>query len=474
MYSLKEGQIDRLLKLVDNKRHKLILLLMIDCGIGVSDCVCLKVSDFDFSKRILKIRNKVISVSDRCYDLLTGYISNIKDLKVDSFLFSGTAKEDLKNGNGHLCRKSVNKFLERLGKRHLEFCGIHPKALQMAGINSNPLKEYSLIKKAAWNIKSILGFQKHKDSVGFNNQMLRFLQHDKEIFNDQKLKTFGRKSELERIGKLLGKSVNVMILGGGGVGKSHLIDRLVDGYEGKVLRLDDCYEIKRSLVNILMFLYKGDKDALKKELYPEFDYDALVNHLQKDSMSNLCKEIIKVTKKNEYLLVIDSCDRITPRGIKILEELKDHFCILTAAREMPLNKSSFLWNFEIVRLKNLERRFALGLIHTLSKGLEIEDFVLFRNHVFEQSVGNPRVICELIERYRKEVVVTSDVVREVRHSGGLKEFDCSWFVIVFLGIISCLRFMSHELGNDSLRFIGGCSVLGLLIFRSLFSKRRRL
>ncbi|MCP3659061.1 MAG: site-specific integrase [Bacteroidetes bacterium] len=471
MYSLKEGQIDRLLKLVDNKRHKLVLLLMIDCGVGVSDCVCLKVSDFDFGKRILKIRNKVISVSDRCYDLLAGYISNIKDLKVDSFLFSGTAKEDLKNGNGHLCRKSVNKFLERLGRRHPEFCGVHPKALQMAGINSNPLKEYSFIKKAARNIKSILGFQKHKDSVVFNNEILRRAQNDK---NCNKLKTFGRKKEIERIGKLLDKSVNVMVLGGVGVGKSHLIDKLVDGYEDKVLRLDDCYEIKRSLVSILMFLYRGDKDALKKELYPEFEDDSLVNHLQKDSMSNLCKEIIKVTKKNEYLLVIDSCDRITPRGVKILEELKDHFCILTAAREIPLNKSSFLWNFEIVRLKNLERRFALGLIYHLSDGMQIEDQWLFRNHVFEQSVGNPRVICELIERYRKEVVVTSDVVREVRHSGGLKEFDCSWFVIVFLGIISCLRFMSHELGNDSLRFIGGCSVLGLLIFRSLFSKRRKL
>ena len=84
-------------------------------------------------------------------------------------------------------------------------------------------------------------------------------------------------------------------------------------------------------------------------------------------------------------------------------ELKDYFCISTAAREMPLNKSSFLWNFEIVRLKNLERKFALGLIYHLSDGMQIEDQWLFRNHVFEQSVGNPRGVDLLGDRHARRV-----------------------------------------------------------------------
>ncbi len=480
MYSLKEGQIDRLLKLTNNKKHRLILLLMLDCGLGVSRCASLRISSFDFGKRILNLGNKVVSISDRCYDLLSEYISGINHPRM-ALLQKQHSHKVMKNNqsnfyskvlhtknsflfpskNGHMCRKSINKFLERLAKKHPEFCGIHPKVIQDQFVSNS-----STASKSSLFLDKLKGFfftKKRKQVINLDSEISKI-----------GLKTFGRKNEIEKIGRLLEKKVNIMILGGTGVGKSHLINCLVSNYKEKVLKLDDCYEIKRSLVNILMFLYKEDKDALKNELYPEFDYDALFNHLQKDSMTNLCKEIIKATSKNEYLLVIDSCDRITPRGVKILEELKDHFCILTSAREVPLNKSSFLWNFEMIRLKNLERRFAIGLICHLSNGMQIEDSWLFRNHVFEQSVGNPRVICELIDRYRKEVVVTCDVVREIRHSGSLKEYDCSWFVIIFLGVISCMRFMSHELGNDSLRFIGGCSVLGLLVFRSLFSKRRRL
>ncbi len=469
MYLLKEGQTKRLLNVIDNQKHKLILLFMLDCGLKVSQCISLKISSFDFGKRIIKTGIPV-KIPDRCYELLSNYISSIKNLNYESFLFPASASKMRNNSNRkHICRKSINKFLERLAKKYPEFHGIHPKALQLARPECSIANEDSLLNKALGRFKNAFGFKKRR------HEIFHFVQDDKGE-NDSsydKSKTFGRKDELKKIQKFLEKKINVMLLGGVGVGKSHLINCLVNQFKSKILRLDDCYEIKKSLINILLFLYKNDKDTLKNELYPDYNYDALLNHLQRDSMSNLCKEIIKITAKNEYLLVIDSCDRITPRGVKILEELKDHFSILSSAREIPINKSSFLWNFEIVRMKNLERRFALGMIMHLSRNMDIEDVSLFRNHIFEQSVGNPRVIMELIERYKKEVVVTPDIVREVRHTGSLKEYDCSLFIILFFGFLSCLRFMSHELGNDSLRFIGGCSVLLMLLIRNVLSKRKK-
>ena len=86
--------------------------------------------------------------------------------------------------------------------------------------------------------------------------------------------------------------------------------------------------------------------------------------------------MIKITQQHEYLLVIDNVDKITPRAIKALESLKDHFTILTTAREVPLNKSSFLWNFEIIPIKPLSRKHSLALIQQLSQGIEIEDLAL--------------------------------------------------------------------------------------------------
>lgn len=138
-------------------------------------------------------------------------------------------------------------------------------------------------------------------------------------------------------------------------------------------------------------------------LYGDYDLDKLHQHLQRDSIASLTREMIKITQKHEYLLLIYNVDKITPRAIKALESLKDHFTILTSAREVPLKKSSFLWNFEILPIKPLARTHSLTLIQRLSHGLEIEDFTLYRNHIYEQTEGNPRDMVELIDRYKKKL-----------------------------------------------------------------------
>lgn len=153
--------------------------------------------------------------------------------------------------------------------------------------------------------------------------------------------------------------------------------------------------------------------------------------------------------------------------------MKDTFTIVAAAREIPLNKSSFLWNFEIIRLKGLERKHALDLISKLSYDLEVEDYELFRNHIFEQSDGNPRVIYELIERYRKEPVITTEVVREVRHFGSLKEFDMSIVIMLGIACLAILRYLSKEVDNSGYRFIGGAAMILLIISRQIFSNSKR-
>ena len=123
------------------------------------------------------------------------------------------------------------------------------------------------------------------------------------------------------------------------------------------------------------------------------------------------------TSPNEYILMIENVDGITAKGMKCIEMLKDHFTIITTAREVSINKTSFLWNFQIIDLEPLPRQDALELIYRLSYDIEIENMEVFRNHIYEQSDGNPRVIFEMCERYRKETIVTSDIVRSIRHYG---------------------------------------------------------
>jgi hypothetical protein len=269
-----------------------------------------------------------------------------------------------------------------------------------------------------------------------------------------------------QITELVNKQVNCILIGDIGTGKSHLLQQITAAK--KILNFDDFSDIKQTLAQTLLYLYKNEKETVFKLIYGEHDLTKAGAKMNKETVKNLCDELIKITAKNEYILKIDNVDRITPKAIKALEFLKDHFTIITSAREVPINKQAFLWNFEIIRIQPLTREHSLELIHKLSYDLDVEDFELFRNHIYEQSAGNPRVIFELSERYRKENIITSEVIRTVRHTGSLQEIDMSLAVLITLGALAILRYAAGETGNHSLRFIGGCAMVLLIISRYFF------
>lgn len=488
----------QLIDKMSNKKHKAAFLLMMDCGLRVSECVTLKFSNFDFKKKTVTVESlkkreeshfRTIPVSDRCYLALADYIATLSVKSPDAYIFPHQEKE-----GEHMTRTALNRVCERLRKNDPSLKKLKPHALRhtcatqllATGAQLHEIKEilghkrydttliYSHIPQEVLRSR-VETMTKEKPTIKSKVKSLFFPAKRPSIINIDSNPngfTIGRNNEMQHVLDLLNKNVNTILLGDVGSGKTHIIDFVTQGNK-KILKFDDFSDIKKTLVSCLVFLYKNDKEHVFNMLYPDFDLEATKQHLQKDSVINLSKEIIKITQKHEYLIVIDNCDRITPRGIKVLEELKDHFTIFTSARSIPVNKSSFLWNFEIIRLENLSRQHSLELIQKLSYDMDVEDWELFRNHIFEQSAGNPRVIYELVERYRKEVVITSEVVRTIRHTGSLREYDFSMIVLLGLGSLAVLRYLSSEVGNDSLRFIGGCAMVLLIISRYFFSFTKR-
>ncbi len=483
-----------LLDNVSNTKHKVIILIMLDCGLRVSECVSLKLNNFDFKRKEVKVRSlkkrqdkvfRVIPLSDRLYKALADYLYSIKLLH-DSYIFPH------QSGLGHLRRESVNRFLERY-KSNLNIPNLHPHTLRHTCATQHLASGTPLE-----NIKEILGHKKYDttliythipsevlkaniakvtaSSYGFFKRLKnRFFSDETKLINItntiQNTPTVGRGGELVKVVDLIDRDINTLILGDIGCGKSHLLKYASP--EKKVLKLDDTENIKKSLVYLLLYLLDNDKEALKQLLFSDLPLDKIRIKLNRESVKNLCEEINKLVHPKEYILMIDSLDNITPKAIKVLEELKDTFTIIAAARNIPINKSSFLWNFEIIRLQPLERKHSLDLIGKLSYDLEIEDYELFRNHIFEQSNGNPRVIYELIDRYRKEPVISSEVVREIRHFGSLREFDMSIIVILFIACLAILRYVSKEVDNESYRFIGGAAMILLIISRQFFNTAKR-
>ena len=172
-------------------------------------------------------------------------------------------------------------------------------------------------------------------------------------------------------------------------------------------------------------------------------------------------------------MIIDYISNITPSSKKVIERLKDTFVIVAGAREIKAANTSFIWNFEKLEVKNLPRREALLLINQLAHNLEVQDKEMFWNHIFDQTVGNPRAITELINRYKKEPFLDTQTIREIRHSGALPEIDMTWIVVVSLGLLTSLRFLSREMDEPALRFVGSIAMIMLFLIRPLMANFKR-
>lgn len=493
LHFLDKKQSKLLVENCTNIRHKLIILLMMDAGLRVSEAITLRLSNFDFKKRLLKVRSlkkrgkhehRFIPLSDRLYDALAAYLYK-NTFEQESYIFPNQDNTD------HISRFAVNKFLSRYkDKTNIE--NLHPHALRHTFATQHIASGTPLE-----NIKTLLGHKKYdttliyahiptevlknniekveKTGRTFWSRILDFIspakRHLININTAPNMPLIGRSDELEKIRSFANRDINTILIGGIGTGKSALLQSLK--FDKKVLKLDDTDNIKKSLVYLLLYLYENDKESIAKLIFGEFDKSAAESKLNRESIANLCDEIKKLVATKEYILLIDNVDRITPKAIKTLEILKDTFTIITSAREVPINKTSFLWNFERIDIRNLPKNHALDLINKLSYDLDIEDFSLFRNHIYEQSDGNPRVIFELVERYRKEPVITAEIVRDITHIGSLREIDCTLLILVALSCVAVLRYLSHEVNNDSYRFIGGFAMILLILSRYFYTFTKR-
>jgi site-specific recombinase XerD len=495
---LEKHKADNLINSIKNLKHKTAFLIMLDAGLRVTECCTLKMKNFDFKKKVILVKSlkkreeeliREIPISTRLMQILAEYIKETKPENENSWLFPNIKKD------GHMSRKTLNTLCDRIKSNNPSFNNLHPHALRHTFATQLLSTGTEL-----HNVKTLLGHSSLNTTLIYNHTPIEILR--KNINNSTEVKVrwyrrlwnrlsgktkevtianftsnnnnfiIGRDKELIQIIDLLNKNINIILIGRIGIGKSHIINQL-EFKDKKILKIDELANLKLTFLNLLLYLLNNDKETIKDMIYADYDKDKLKTKLQRDSVVTLIEEIIKITTKHEYILQIDNVDNITAKGMKTIELLKDHFVIITTAREIPLNKANFIWNFERISIQNLSRVNSLELIYKLSSDLEITDFELYRNHIFDQSSGNPRVIFELCQRYRKELVITHDVIRSVRHIGGIPEIDMSFVIVFILAAVSILRYTSREIGGENLRFIGGIALVLLMLSRYFLSKTKR-
>ncbi|AZZ57800.1 tyrosine-type recombinase/integrase [Riemerella anatipestifer] len=479
-----------------NPKYKCIILLMLDCGFRVSETVTLRLKNFDFQKRTITVKSlkkknenyRTIPISDRLYRAIAHYLEQTKIpiTQPENYLFPSYTHK------GHLCRKTVWKVLKAYGKK-LGIQNLHPHTLRHTFAthhlnNGTKLEEIkTMLGHSSYDTTLIYAQipteQLSKKIEAVTTQKRNFwVRIQQKFFPPKKTKlinlsfnknyfTIGRNEELSKLNVNAELGINTIIIGDIGTGKTHLLENLKTNK--KILKFEDDRMAKKSLMYMMLHLLKGDKENMLSLLYGDIGIEAVEKKIQRESALFICDKIMTIVEPKEYILLIDNITDITTASKRIIERLKDTFVIICAARYIKNSNTSFLWNFEKIDLKNLSRENAIKFIQQNSFGLEVESWEDFRNHIYQQTNGNPRAMAEMIDRYRKEPFLTLDIVKNIKHSGALPEIDFTFIIVVFLGIITALRYASRELDEPALRMIGSIGLILLIISRPLFKELKR-
>ena len=258
----------------------------------------------------------------------------------------------------------------------------------------------------------------------------------------------------------------------------------------KVFRIDEMKNIKKTLIGILIELYEGKsqeswgggeepeindtKQAVLEALYNQKDVKKAI---QLDSVKNLVELMMKITARHEYTIIVDDATIITAAGVSVLEKMKNHFHFIIAARRIKYSHMSFVTNFEKIELERLPRAETIKLIGLASEDIinRIENWEMYKNHIWNSAHGNPLFTIEMIERFRKEGFISEEMVSKTKHTAALPEWDMSLILLIMLSSLMILRYYGREAGDDKGAFmlIGGVFMVFAIFARSLFNMGKR-
>ncbi|MDJ0933740.1 tyrosine-type recombinase/integrase [Breoghania sp.] len=498
---LTEKQISILYKSVKSPKMLAMTSIMLDAGLRVSEALSLQVSAFNFRENFLRVQTlkqksekfRDIPMTERLYNHVLEFfqsdefLGNVKDPDFPIFATKyGKATQVM-------TRQNVWAFYKNLSKKRAVLGDLHPHTLRHTfatrlvnkkGVTVLHAKEllghrsisstevYShvpkeLLEKAIEKIDQKHTFWGRVGAwlFGKKSQKIPVLITEKTAF------LVGRTEELRKVSELVEKNVNCLILGTQGVGKTLLMDNLTS--TKTILKIDDLKAVKQSLHGVLMFLLNHDKKEVARILFG--DMGSAEKIVSRYSVKNYCDTLKKITKPHECIIAIDNVSNVSTQGVEVLEFLRSHFVIVAGGRKLPLNKATFATNFEMIDLGNLNRRDSLLLIERLSLDVknEIEDYELFSNHIIEQTNGNPQFIYELINRYRAEKYISVDVIRNIRHTAGLPQFDMTIVVIIGLASLMILRYYGRAVGDTGYQIIGAVFLVFALIARQVYVYTKR-
>ena len=284
-----------------------------------------------------------------------------------------------------------------------------------------------------------------------------------------------RQKHKKEILRLLGRKQNVMLIGPGGIGKTTMLREISDELAHSAYYIESPNPPKFALKTAFIEIGDFHDDDLKEMKFSSWTVQQVV------------KELIKLCEGTNFVLALDSLDRITVSSSDWLKELAEsEVTILGAARKTKEEKElldRFFWTAKTITLQPLNDREILEIIKaqvndSLSpirfKDKNAEHF--FGKTVVTSSKGIPIVAVQMCQKARGTKQVSLTFVREelmTAHKASVKYIDLTPLILIAIGLIGALRYIGRGMGNQELYIIAGTLTAAAIIIRVLMPPRSR-
>lgn len=487
----KEGQ-EYLIKSETNQKYRVAWLIMMDCGLRVSEMLSVTWGDLNFSEKVLnvakslkkrgRIVRRVVPMTNQLLEELAEWYRVTKFREPTDLVVHGRG-----DGQKRMNRSAVDKHIKR---KHPDLSAhvlrhtfatdqVHagtplPVVQKLLG-HKDPSTTQIYVHVPREVMEQVVV---HKNKEKLPARVMRAMFGEQKrltvlpMANGQTNFHVGRTDEMMKIAELKEKKVNTLLLGAQGMGKSHLLENL---QIERVMVLDEVGSVKQTVKGMLEKIMEDPQVLAQMEM--RINGADFSKWLIKTNTQAMVETMISVTRPYEWTLVIHDVSRISPTGVKLLEKIKNHFHVIAAARQIKVDKATAFSNFQVIRLQPLSRRETVVLVDELTKDFrhKIHDYEALKNHIFSQTNGVPLFIMEMVERYRAEPEVTTEAVTDIRHNTASQEIDMTLVVLVGIGFLAIFRYIGGEIGSDSgaFKLIGGASIIVLLFIRPLLNAMRR-
>ena len=513
--ALAQDELEALKSVRMNPRDRALIAVLSRCGLRVSEACALTVDNIYWSTATPSLRftgkrgkERVVPMNQEVQDVLRAWLES-RHFSDSPYVFC-----NLRNGQ-QLSRKTVwaamKTYAQRAGIRH-----VHPHMLRHTfgtdladrDVPVERIKDlmgYSSIDTASIYI-SVSAEQKRRsvDRIDrrsrlarwwsrLKNRDYRFFAWPKKHTRTGIQQTVGRDKELRQLKDNLSKSIDTLLLGPIGVGKSYLLALL---NAENALKVKTLTPAKESLINIAEELHKigrlcpdGPESSKSNNpchpcercttapavhpSHPRSDFETFKKQHTRTTIQGWTDMVLDSVEKDEFVLIVDDLSDMTASIGRLIDKLNSKFTIIAALPEVRKSYEKHFWKFDRLEIECLSTADSKKLIRQCTAGANIEDYRMTETNILQQSAGNPRAIIEIVERFRKEPAVTRSVVRDVLHTGARNQIDLTFAVVLLLLAVVAARFFMRGIGSMEgyvLAGIGSALLVGIRFFMYRFKR----